>query len=275
VNFAKCGWCASDGLRVCRIFMTILMLLPLSACSDQVRLPSAEELAQFERAGPSRPTVDTSTLTRARTARVPDRVLPGEVLELTMPTLLKIIATDEPGVSNGTTPFLCRVTEQGSITLPVVGEIEVAGKSLGQIEAAVASAYHPKYTRTPPYVFARVIEHRTARVTIQGAVVNPGVYNLRSDQMSVLGLLMVAGGIVDEGAGLIRVHHSEQPSSAVSEGQKATDQIVLPVKGLNTLFFDVALQEGDSVFVDRLWMPLFSVVGLVRRPGNFSYPPRC
>jgi protein involved in polysaccharide export with SLBB domain len=48
--------------------------------------------------------------------------------------------------------------------------------------------------------------------------------------------------------------------------------IVLPVKGLNIPFADVALDEGDTVIVEPLRVPVFSVVGLVNRPGNFPYP---
>jgi protein involved in polysaccharide export with SLBB domain len=48
---------------------------------------------------------------------------------------------------------------------------------------------------------------------------------------------------------------------------------VLPIKGLNTPFADVALQEGDTVVVERLGQPMFTVFGLVERPGNFPYPP--
>ncbi|MFC1633547.1 SLBB domain-containing protein, partial [Planctomycetota bacterium] len=54
---------------------------------------------------------------------------------------------------------------------------------------------------------------------------------------------------------------------------KELGTFVLPIKGLNIPFTDVVLQEGDSVIVERLQLPLFSVVGLVNKPGNFPYPP--
>jgi len=51
------------------------------------------------------------------------------------------------------------------------------------------------------------------------------------------------------------------------------EPLVLPVKGLNIPFADVALQDGDTVIVERLELPLVTVVGLVNKPGNFPYPP--
>ena len=64
---------------------------------------------------------------------------------------------------------------------------------------------------------------------------------------------------------------SEEEITKLQEGHNDRT-IVLPVKGLNIPFADVALNEGDSVIVEPLRVPLFSVVGLVNRPGNFPYP---
>ena len=48
--------------------------------------------------------------------------------------------------------------------------------------------------------------------------------------------------------------------------------LLLPVRGLNIPFADVALQEGDAVVVEPLVVSFVSVLGLVNRPGNFEYP---
>jgi protein involved in polysaccharide export with SLBB domain len=49
--------------------------------------------------------------------------------------------------------------------------------------------------------------------------------------------------------------------------------LILPVRGLNIPFADVALEEGDSVIVEAPSTQYVSVVGLVRAPGNFPHPP--
>jgi protein involved in polysaccharide export with SLBB domain len=54
---------------------------------------------------------------------------------------------------------------------------------------------------------------------------------------------------------------------------RKSESLVLPVKGFNIPFVDIELQDGDSVIVERLQPPLFTVMGLVTRPGNFPYPP--
>jgi polysaccharide export outer membrane protein len=61
--------------------------------------------------------------------------------------------------------------------------------------------------------------------------------------------------------------------AAQGNPQDATTTLVLPVRGLNIPFADVALEEGDSVIVEAPSTQYVSVVGLVRAPGNFPYPP--
>ena len=56
------------------------------------------------------------------------------------------------------------------------------------------------------------------------------------------------------------------------DGREGTTTLILPVKGLNIPFADIALEEGDRVIVEWPEEQFISVVGLVNRPGNFPYP---
>ncbi len=56
-------------------------------------------------------------------------------------------------------------------------------------------------------------------------------------------------------------------------GPTARTDVVLPVRGLNIPFADVALEAGDAVVVEAPREQFVSVVGLVTRPGNMPYPP--
>ena len=79
-------------------------------------------------------------------------------------------------------------------------------------------AYYPRYTQTPPSVVAEMIKYSTIKATITGAVENPGVYELRNDQRSVVSLIMAAGGIVKDGAAVISI---VQPTDEFSFGGKS------------------------------------------------------
>ncbi|MGB2865984.1 MAG: SLBB domain-containing protein [Sedimentisphaerales bacterium] len=198
--------CVSKIRTVFNFILTMFLLVWLVGCGDQVRLPSAQQLIEFDNAGPGRPSLDIDRLVRADVSGDPYRVVPGDVLELTMPAIVRFVTAKEAdGGIDAATPYPCRVNERGNITLPIVGDISVAGKTLSQVESEVVDTYCPEYVVTRPSVFARVLEYKTAKVSITGAVQKPGIYSLRSDQMSLVALLMEAGGIVDEGAAVIRI----------------------------------------------------------------------
>ncbi|MCH8194099.1 MAG: polysaccharide biosynthesis/export family protein [Planctomycetes bacterium] len=210
-----------------RLWYVLLSLVMASivGCSDNVKLPTPQELIEFETLGRSEPAVDISRLVKARLESGPYHVVPGEVLELTMPSILQIVTVDEPDLRE-TTPFVCRISDSGMITLPVVGELEVTGLSLAEIEAKVTDAYHPKYARTRPSVLAKVLEHKTYKVSIGGAVNVPGIYELAWDQMTMVSLLMQAQGLdvglLGEGAAVIRIDRTQHAPIGRTENMRIT-----------------------------------------------------
>ena len=240
--------------------VTAVFLICVAGCGPT--LPSADELAAFEKAGPLRPTVDVGRLIRARMPTGPYRLVPGDVLELRMPAVMRAIA---PEPSDQADPYLCRVSDAGMIFLPNAEKVHVADKTLSETEAAVVALYHPKYIVHRPSVVASVTDHQTVNVSITGAVQKPGLYALRSNEMSLVALLMKAGGIVEDGASTIRIARSGRAGPE--------SPLALPVKGLNIPFADVALEGGESVEVERLNPQVFTVMGLVNKPGAFPYPP--
>jgi len=304
----------------------------LGGCSDQVRLPTPDQLAAFERAAAVEATVDMDRIRRAKLHTGPYRVIPGDVLEFTLPALLQAGRTAEVQAAQaGNHPpvaYVCRVSNAGTITLPGADELShVTGLSLAEIEERVVAAYQEQ-VRQRPSVFIRVLEYRTAKVYIAGAVEKPGVYTLRSDQMTLVSLLTEAGGIAvpagtgttAAGAAVVRIVRSDEPPGLAAAGPAAAvppettgsqgpaaaslrpdsakeekgegplcptgpaapgseerppraPGITLPVVGLTIPFQDVALEEGDTIIVEQVQVPLFTVVGLVNKPGNYEYLP--
>ena len=81
--------------------------------------------------------------------------------------------------------------------------------------------------------------------------------------------------VFDKKAVEIITQNRSPKSERITESgrNQISEALVLPVKGANIPFANVVLHDGDSVIVERLQLPLFSVVGLVKSPGNFPYPP--
>jgi protein involved in polysaccharide export with SLBB domain len=232
-----------------------LLLLVFSAvylvgCSDRVSLPSQNDLAELNQAGPAMPVM---SMDRLMTARMHESPLPGEVLEITMPTILRVVTTDEPSATETAAPFLCRVSETGTIALPAVGEIEVSGKTLAQIEAAIIQAYYPEFTQTRPSVFVRLAEAEEAgqpMFTVLGLVNAPGNFpypsRVRYNMMQALGF---AGGLDRAVQPRYATIYRLAPGGTIASETLAvadTDDAAGLMDALHT-----PIKPGDVVFVEH------------------------
>ncbi len=271
------------GVRALIVRTLVLFMagfLGLAGCSHP-RLSTTKQILEFEQAGPIKPRVDVSRLIRAKIAHYPYTVVAGDVLQLHMPTVLQTVV--DSGISAGGSTvqqYLCRVSDAGKITLPIIGEISVKGMNLAEIEDAIVRQYYPRYITERPSVIVQVAQYHTQSVSITGAVNQPGTYALRSDELSLVSLLMKAGGITGNNSNIANVSYGAKEIIIRHRGKLSSDPnsvkpIILPVKGTNIPFEDVALRQGDIVEVEPLNPEVFTVIGLVNKPGAFPYPPGC
>lgn len=186
-----------------------------AGCGDHLRGPSAAEVVQFEAAEPGGPSIDMDRVLQARITPGPYHTAVGDTLQIELPRILNSQSLDGTA-AEGRETYTCRIGDDGAIILPVVGPFPAAGRTLAQIEAGILAQYYPKYIKALFPVYASVQQYNTRRVSIVGAVAQPGVYSLRPDQMSLVSLLMEAGGIVQQGAAVIRIARRDAATSDAS-----------------------------------------------------------
>lgn len=85
-----------------------------------------------------------------------------------------------------------RVNAAGAVSLPLIGSVIVAGLTAQQAESRIAARYSEKYLQNPQ-VSVFIKEFTTERITVDGAVVKPGIYPL-TGQITLLRALALAGG---------------------------------------------------------------------------------
>jgi len=260
VRVLRTSWLLGNG----RMVLLACAIVFSTGCSDRIQLPPKDVFERFQHVAPHRPAEKMGTATVTLPQPGPYRIRPGDVLEITLASFLSTVSIEQAIPQTQTTSIACRVQPPGHIVLPVVGQVHVAGLTIPEVESAISNAYYPTYTKTYPAVLVRLAEARKERVSILGVVARPGVYELRADQMSLVQLLAEAGGIVQPGASCIRI---------LRPGQEGQTTITVPMRGPTVPFSDVPLREADQVIAERLVVPLFTVIGLVNRPGNFEYPP--
>jgi polysaccharide biosynthesis/export protein len=85
-----------------------------------------------------------------------------------------------------------RVNSVGLVSLPLIGNLAVGGLTAQDAESAIAARLADTYLQNPQ-VSLFIKEYTNQRVTIEGAVKNPGIYPLRG-QTTLLRSLALAGG---------------------------------------------------------------------------------
>jgi polysaccharide export outer membrane protein len=86
-----------------------------------------------------------------------------------------------------------RVTASGEFSLPLVGLINVKGLTVAEVQEAIAKQLATRYMENPQ-VSVFVKEYMSQRVTVEGAVRNPGVFAL-TGRTSLLQMVALSGGL--------------------------------------------------------------------------------
>jgi polysaccharide biosynthesis/export protein len=94
------------------------------------------------------------------------------------------------------------VAENGDIDLPLLGETPAAGKTAQQLQQDLNSRLRAKYLQNPQCTVI-VKEFNSSRVTVSGAVKNPGVFPYKGQ--SLFEYVTMAGGLAFEANSMVIV----------------------------------------------------------------------
>lgn len=84
------------------------------------------------------------------------------------------------------------VNADGYIDFPIIGRVHVAGLTKREVADKIAYDIYPKYVTELPTVDIRLMNFR---VTVAGAVRNPGVYQSKNERMTFLEAISMAGDL--------------------------------------------------------------------------------
>lgn len=244
----------------------------LASCAAPRYPVSGDELEAFKAAGPIAPEFDEDKLLEAVAPSNQYRIVAGDVLVVKGPFALlgRDLAGMDRTQQRTSIDHFVRVSENGTVEIPTVGAVEAAGKTVLELEDAIANAAHPKFLKQRPSIVVTLEEPFTVAVTVFGAVTEPGIHRLPSDEMTLSGALSAAGGIAKSGNLVVGAQTIKIYSADSDPDVRKT---ILPIRGLNVPFYDVPLEGGERIEVERYEPDRFTVVGLVIKPGAYEYPP--
>jgi polysaccharide biosynthesis/export protein len=159
-----------------------------------------------------------------------------------------------------------RVSENGSITYPLIGKVDLGGLSIAAAEKKIADALKAGGFLQKPQVNIVLLKILGNQVSVLGQVNRPGRFPLETTNTRLSDMLATAGGAISSGTtpggddvAIVTGTRSGQPF------RKKIDiaSIFLTEKVQD----DIVLQGGDIIYVHRA--PVFYIYGEVQRPGSF------
>jgi len=153
-----------------------------------------------------------------------------------------------------------RVSEDGKITLPLLGEVEVEGLTKTELEKKLSQLLEEKYLQSPQ-VTVFIKEYQSKRISVLGAVGEPGPYELLGRQ-TLLQLISEAGGLTEDAGDDIIVIRQFQDGTNISLKISIDDLFLKGDARLN-----IPLEPNDIVNIPAEKTVLIYVFGQVRKPG--------
>jgi protein involved in polysaccharide export with SLBB domain len=115
------------------------------------------------------------------TSQTPSFLVAGDVVKISFPAAPELNQTQKIG-------------SDGSLSLPLVGEVAAAGKTVGQLQEELARLYKPQLQDSEVTV---ALETRAVPVVVSGAVQKPGKIVFERPA-TILEAIMEAGGFTPE-----------------------------------------------------------------------------
>ncbi|GIW93683.1 MAG: hypothetical protein KatS3mg110_1724 [Pirellulaceae bacterium] len=202
-----------------------------------------------------------------------DQLQPGDLVELSIATGLE----DESPVA-----YRLRVSDDGNLAVPLVGPVAVAGLTVAQAERRIAEQSVVRGTYVSPNVSLLLVQRRSHRITVAGAVRKPGTYLLPASSSTVLAAIVAAEGFSEEAGTVVEIRRpTPEPMWTAAPGSPAVPAgYVMPASAVVTIDLahgpqdirDVLLEDGATVVVRPKEKDFIYVTGLVRKPDRYELP---
>jgi polysaccharide export outer membrane protein len=159
------------------------------------------------------------------------------------------------------------VDANGQIQLPLIGKVLVGGKTTIQVQDEIAQRLGEKYLQSPQ-VSVSVAESASLKVTVEGEVKNPGVYQMKG-RTTLMQAIAMAGGPSDQ-ADLRKVAVIREAGDGMRKAAMCDYQAVREGRAGDPIIEgnDVVVVDGSTV--KTLWanvlknLPIFTMFAYLR-----------
>lgn len=171
---------------------------------------------------------------------------PGDVIKITV-------------YDNDDLVTVARVSDDGYILMPLLGQVKVEGQSVNQAAGHIGDLLADGYLINPQ-VNIFVQEFRSKKAIVLGLVNKPGLIEM-SGPVTLLELISQAGGLAEDYG---------ETATIKRKGSVANEVLLVDLKKLiegGDLSLNIAIQDGDTVYVGKAGMCY--VTGEVKTPNAY------
>jgi polysaccharide export outer membrane protein len=228
----------------------LAVALAVVACAAASTLP-AEAQAPPVVAPPSLPSPSPVAPPPVRAADAEYRVGPGDVVEVSV-------------LGHSDLSRTATVQPNGSITLPLLNEVPVAGLTVSEVQRKLTTLLNKDFL-VDPHVEVRVTEYQSQFVLVLGEINAPGRKALRGGSRLV-DVLVDSGGFTAHASGEVVINRSE----GTFEGGAKVLRMRLggTFSAQDYVALEVGLRQGDVV--TALARSYVTVEGEVQHPGRYA-----
>lgn len=170
--------------------------------------------------------------------------------------VIKISVFQNPDLSIETS-----VSENGTISYPLLGTVQVGGLSVSEAAKRIATQLQSGGFVVQPQVSILVSQIRGNQVAVLGQVGRPGRFPIETANARVTDMLALAGGILPTGADTVTL-------VGVRDGNQIRKEVDISAIILGKPDGDnIPVAAGDVIYVDRA--PIFYIYGQVQHPGSY------
>lgn len=166
------------------------------------------------------------------------QIQPKDLLQIRNLQNRKYLVQEQSPVSANETSVY-EVAPDSTITLPLIGNIKVAG--LSRHEAAVHIGKYYSQELKDPIIELKIIN---LKVTLLGEVKNQGNYNLVKDETTLVELIGAAGGLTEKG--------NEKNIKIVRRNADTRQVLAINLSDIRTLSNpEILMQNNDIVYIAK------------------------
>jgi polysaccharide export outer membrane protein len=154
-----------------------------------------------------------------------------------------------------------RVTENGTISYPLIGILRIGGLTIPAAEQAIAKALRDGNFIQQPQVNIALLQNRGNQVSVLGAVNRAGRFPLETFATRLSEMIAIAGGIATSGADTVILTGTRDGKPL----RKEIDVVGMFLSG--DLKEDMVVAGGDVIYVHR--QPMYYIYGEVARSGSY------